>query len=114
MGACPENPTYAFSLLGCWQFTEDGSGRDGLHYHSTSGVLRFDSSEREKSITVKLFNDNEVSDGLDFHVHITSPTAPSALGGAVLGITQRSTVTVATCLYSIRMIGDSFRPVWEQ
>ncbi|TWU42045.1 Calx-beta domain-containing protein [Novipirellula artificiosorum] len=69
--------------------TANGTATAGADYTATSGTLNFAAGETSKMITVPILDDTVDESSETFTVTISNPT-----GGATLGATQVSTVTI--------------------
>ena len=69
--------------------TTDGTATAGSDYTATSGTLTFNQGEVAKAILIPITNDGVVENDETFTLKLSNPT-----GGAVLGTTSETTVTV--------------------
>ena len=61
--------------------TRDGSARAGSDYTETSGTLRFNSLEMERTVTVPITDDAHEDDGETFRLRLTNPTGATLRSG---------------------------------
>jgi serine protease AprX len=74
--------------------TYDGTAKAGLNYTATNGTLTFNQGEINHTIQVPL-NNSPAASNRTFNVMLSNPT-----GGAVLGIPNRTMVTIMNSTYS--------------
>ena len=70
-------------------FTSNGTAEAGLDYEPTNGVLTFGPGQTNRSITIRLINDNAVETNELFFVRLANPT-----GGAELGDPVSTAITI--------------------
>ena len=61
--------------------TRDGSARAGSDYTETSGTLRFNSLEMERTVTVPIIDDAEEDDGETFTLRLSNPEGAALRDG---------------------------------
>ena len=61
--------------------TSDGSARAGSDYTETSGTLRFNSLEMERTVTVPIMDDAHQDDGETFTLRLSNPDGARLLSG---------------------------------
>ncbi|XP_078488536.1 sodium/calcium exchanger 2 isoform X2 [Ciona intestinalis] len=69
--------------------TSDVSGKEGVHYRGKQGTVTFEHGEDLKNIDIEIINDHKTKKDENFQITILSVS-----GGATLGHTQKTVVTV--------------------
>ena len=69
--------------------TSNGSAKSGLDYDETSGVLTFAPGDEEKTISIKITNDNIKENDENLFLTLSNPT-----GGAILGTLAEAEIVI--------------------
>lgn len=77
--------------------TADGSGAGshaiaGTHYEANTGQITFAAGETDKTVVVKVFNDNTANPDRDFNLNLTGVSGPGVLSSDAAKITSHATI----------------------